>query len=260
MTVRTAEFFREYARHREAEGRGYSGAELRALPEIRTGPLARQWSVRARSYSAFVRRVVKPMGLPLDVLDLGAGNGWLCHRLAKLGHRTVALDIRDDSVDGLGAAAQLLDDVPQLFQRVSASFDELPFIAQRFDVTVFNASLHYAADLSRALFEAARVTRSGGVIAILDSPFYEREEDGEAMVAEKRARGSAAFGVRADVLLAPQFIEYLTPERLAAAMPALLWSRFRVLYPFWYEMRPLLARIKGKRRPSRFDVWTASAP
>ena len=260
MTAQPADFFRAYAQHRAAEGRGYSGAELRALPRLRSGPLARQWSVRARSFAAFVRHVVKPGGRSLDILDVGAGNGWLCHRLARMGHKLVALDIRTDDIDGLGAAAQLLSDDPHLFERINASFDDLPFTAQRFDIAVFNASLHYATDLSRTLFEAARVTRSGGVIAILDSPFYERAEDGEAMIAEKRAHGAATFGANADVLLAPAFIEYLTRERLDAAMPALAWSRRPVLYPFRYEMRPLVARLRGKRKPSRFDLWTASAP
>jgi SAM-dependent methyltransferase len=261
MNVQPAQFFREYALHRAAEGRGYSGADLFALPDLRTGPFARQWTVRARSFAAFVRHVVKAAERPqLHILDLGAGNGWLCHRLARLGHQPVALDVRDDAIDGLGAAAEFLRGRPELFERVAASFDALPFPAERFDITVFNASLHYATDLACTLFEASRVTRSGGMIAILDSPFYESASDGEAMVAEKRARAGAVFGERADVLLAPDFIEYLTPERLAAAMPALGWLRRRVRYPLWYELRPLAARLKGRRKPSRFDLWTARVP
>jgi SAM-dependent methyltransferase len=259
MTAEAAEFFRAYALHRAEEGRGYSSAELASLPELRTGPLARQWAVRARSYAAFVRRVVEPMAVrgPLGILDLGAGNGWLCHRLARMGHKPVALDIRADDIDGLGAAGEFLRKEPHLFERISASFDALPFGARKFDITVFNASLHYATDLANTLFEAARVTRGGGVIVILDSPFYAQETDGEAMVAEKRTQGADKFGTRAGVLLAPRFIEFLTRERLGTAMPALIWSRYRVLYPIWYEMRPLLARLKSSRKPSRFDVWTA---
>jgi hypothetical protein len=97
-------------------------------------------------------------------------------------------------------------------------------------------------------------------VAILDSPFYRSDDDGEQMVAEKRAQGAYRFGTRADVLLAQNFIEYLTPERLAGATPALSWTRHRVRYPLWYEMRPLLARLREKRKPSRFDVWSARVP
>ena len=80
------------------------------------------------------------------------------------------------------------------------------------------------------------------------------------MVAEKKSRGAASFGAQADVLLSPDFIEYLTPARLSAALPELRWTRKRVRYPLWYELRPLLAALKGERRPSRFDLWIAAKP
>lgn len=262
MSVMSAKFCREYARHRAEEGRTLRGTELKALPYLRRGPHARQWAVRAASFDAFVARVAQPMTAagPMDVLDAGAGNGWLCNRMAQMGNRAVALDIRDDDVDGLGAAKDFLVDTPNLFECVGASFDDLPFADHRFDVTLFNASLHYATDLRRVLAEAVRVTRPGGVLAILDSPFYASEEDGRLMVAEKLQSGAARFGARADVLLTQNFIEYLTPRRLAAAADTLSWSCSRVRYPLWYETRPLVARLRGRRKPSRFDLWTARAP
>ena len=159
-----------------------------------------------------------------------------------------------------GAAAEFLRNAPGLFECIVASFDDIPLESGRFDIALFNASLHYAQNLTCVLQEAVRVTRPGGTIVILDSPFYVRDEDGAAMVAEKHAQGQARFGARADVLLAQNFIEYLTHERLAAAAPDLVWSRRRVRYPLWYEMRPLLAWLKKKRAPSRFDLWTAGAP
>jgi SAM-dependent methyltransferase len=260
MSGITAQFCAEYARNRAREGHGLSGESLRALPYLRSGPLARQWAVRARSFDAFVRLVLEPARQPLALLDLGAGNGWLCHRAARLGHRPVALDMRDDDVDGLGAARCLLDETPGLFECITASFDAIPLESGRFDVVVFNASLHYAHDLKRSLTEAMRVTRPGGLLAIIDSPFYANDADGQAMIAEKKVRGACHFGSGADVLLAPDFIEYLTRERLARAAPALAWTRQRVRYPLWYEMRPLLARLRGRRAPSRFDLWTARLP
>jgi len=258
------QFLEEYARHRAAEGRGYGGGALRALPYLSDGPFARQWQVRARSFGAFVRHIVRPMtrahGRQLDILDLGAGNGWLCYRVARMGHKATALDLRTDNIDGLGAANEFLRDAPHLFERIVAPFDEIPLDANRFDIAIFNASLHYARDLTKALREAVRVTRPGGLVVILDSPFYARDEDGAAMVAEKRRQGEERFGQRADVLLSQDFIEYLTVDRLAAALPELAWSRRRVLYPLWYEMRPLQARLRGARRPSRFDLWSARVP
>jgi SAM-dependent methyltransferase len=261
MNVPTAQFLHEYARQRAHEGRTLRGDDLRSLPYLRSGPLARQWSVRARSYEAFVACIVEPMGRQcLRVLDLGAGNGWLCHRLARSGHRAIALDVRDDDVDGLGAAMDLLTDSPDQFQRVKASFGSLPFPDHAFDIALFNAALHYSTDLAGDLTEAKRVTRPNGTIAILDSPFYANERDGERMIAEKLANGATQFGRRAEVLLSQNFTEFLTRDRLQAANPILSWSHHRIRYPLWYELRPVMAWLRGSRRPSRFDLWSARVP
>jgi len=258
-------FRTEYGAHRASEGRAHSHAELLALPYVRNGPLAKQWSVRARTFEAFMRRVVAPVARgitdrPLRVLDLGAGNGWLCHRLARHGSDAVAIDIRDDSVDGLGAAAPLLGAEFPPFERVVATFDALPVGDAHFDVVVFNASLHYAIDLRSVLDEVRRVTQSGGRVAVLDSPFYDSEADGCAMVDDKRRNAATHFGERADALMALPFIEFLTRERLDRASKGLglAWRRHRVSYPLWYEARPYVARLRRQRRPSRFDLWEST--
>jgi SAM-dependent methyltransferase len=262
MSTSVEEFFHDYAKHRADEGRGLRGEDLRALPYLKSGPFAKQWTVRAKSYDAFLKHVLFPMeGVrALEILDLGAGNGWLSYRVALRGHKAVALDIRRDDVDGLGAAAEFLRDRPDMFECLSASFDDLPLTSGRFDIALFNASLHYAQDLTRVLGEATRVIKSGGRLVILDSPFYDSERDGAAMVAEKRVLGPANFGSRANVLLAMNFIEYLTRDRLEAATPGLVWSCRHVRYPLWYELRPLLAKLKRARAPSRFGLWIAQIP
>ncbi len=258
---------RAYARLRRTEGRGAGGeTELFALPWVTAGPLAAQWRIRARTFDAFLRRVVVPLERErrraLDVLDLGAGNGWLSARLAARGHRCVAADLRVDDVDGLAAAAPFARRLPRMFGRVAASFDALPIRPRLFDLVVFDASLHLAEDLPRVLEEAARAATPGGRIAILDSPFYARAASGEAMRTEKRRETAARFADVADDLLALSPVEFLTEERLAAAAaPAgLAFRRCRVLYPALYEARGVVARLKGARIPSRFDLWVARAP
>ena len=256
-------FASDYAAHRQAEGRGYSTAELLALPFLRTGPLARQWAVRARTFDAF-RILTESMaaGRSLNILDLGAGNGWLSYRMALAGHACTAIDIRGDDVDGLGAAAPLVARSAGRMRGLVGSFDSIPLAEAAADIAVFNASLHYSTDLAATLTEAARVVRPGGTLAILDSPFYESESDGAAMVAEKHSSAGDLFGSRADVLLGLPFIEFLTRARLAEASGALglRWFRRRVCYPLAYELRPIAAALSGKRRPSRFDLWVAERP
>ena len=258
---------RAYARLRRTEGRGAGGEkELFALPWVTDGPLAAQWRIRARTFDAFLRRVVASLererGQALHVLDLGAGNGWLSARLTERGHRCVAADLRVDDVDGLAAAAPFARRLPRMFGRVVASFDALPVRPRHFDLVVFDASLHLAEDLPRVLAEAARAAAPGGRVAVLDSPFYARAASGDAMRAEKRRETAARFGDVADDLLALAPVEFLTRDRLAAAgAPAgLAFRRRRVLYPVAYEARGVVARLKGARAPSRFDLWVARAP
>jgi SAM-dependent methyltransferase len=257
-----ARFRRAYAALREREGRGSGGlAELLALPYLRNGPWKESWRIRARTFESFVDVVVRPRsrakGRRLKVLDLGAGNGWLCYRLHALGHEPVAVDWRDDSVDGLGAACQYRSRLSPMFPRIAASYDALPLPPQQYDLAVFNASLHYSTDLNVTLSEAVRVLTVGGAIAILDSPFYRTARDGEAMVAEKRAGRGLDLGSARDDLLGLPSIEYLTRDRLVDATRdlGLTWRRHRVRYPLTYELRPLRALVFGRRRPSRFDVW-----
>ena len=193
----------------------------------------------------------------MRLLDLGAGNGWLAHRAAVAGAAALALDVRDDRVDGLGAAPP-----GSPMERVVASFDAIPIRRDEFDVVVFNASLHYAQDLGAALGEARRVARVGARIVVLDSPFYASETHGEAMVREKYANAEREFGARAPTLLAMSFVEYLTRQRLADASRGVRlgpWRRHRVRYPLWYELRGVRALLRGERPPSRFDLWESVA-
>ncbi|HUL50568.1 MAG TPA: class I SAM-dependent methyltransferase [Gemmatimonadales bacterium] len=265
--VASARFRAAYAEHRRAEGRGSGGAaELLALPYLRSGPFARQWAVRARSYEAFIRLVVSPAiarvaPRPLAVLDLGAGNGWLSYRLSRLGCRAVALDWRSDAVDGLGAARGYGSESGAPFTSVVASFDAIP-TGRRFDVAVFNAAIHYAVSLDQVIAAATRVVVSGGQLVILDSPFYERDADGARMVEAKHARALREWGPDAPDLVNLPAIEYLTRERLdrASRRLGLSWRRHRVRYPLWYRLRPLVAALKRERRPSRFDLWETQVP
>jgi len=257
-------FRQAYAAHRAREGRALSAGDLLQLPFLSHGPQAAQWRVRGRTFTCFVTRVLRPLARaraprPLTLLDLGAGNAWLCYRVARLGARPLALDVRSDAVDGLAAAAAYLPLLALPFPRIAAGFEALPLAPGCADLAVFNASLHYALDLPEVLGEALRVLRPDGRIAVLDSPFYRSATDGDAMVREKHANRRQVFGDLADDLTALPFVEYLTRSRLEEASTGLglVWRRHRPRYPLWYQLRPMIASLRGRRSPSRFDVWEA---
>ena len=52
--------------------------------------------VQAIERSLYFERHVLRANTPLDLLDLGAGCGWMSYRLASRGHRPVAVDILTD--------------------------------------------------------------------------------------------------------------------------------------------------------------------
>jgi len=242
-------FLEEYTAVRHAEGRGSDDPTYyRALPDCADDhPLAWQWRIRRATFVRFRRRLGPP---PQDVADLGAGVGWLSARLARDGHRPVAVDLSVDPEDGLGAARHYGE---PSFPRLRADFDRLPFADASLDVVVFNASFHYSADYDATVAEALRVLRPEGEIVILDSPVYRREASGEAMVAERKARFRKLYGFPSDALGSREFLTDPGLEALAARH-GFRWERETPWYGWSWALRPWRARLRGRREPSRFVI------
>ncbi|HWN44766.1 MAG TPA: class I SAM-dependent methyltransferase, partial [Thermoanaerobaculia bacterium] len=244
-----APFLRDYTRIRHAEGRGSEDPEhyLR-LPDCDPShPIAWQWQMRRQTWETFRRRVLPRLGP--KILDLGAGVGWLSHRLAGLGYQPCAVDVSVDDRDGLAAARHYAPNWP----RLQAELDRLPLADGQADAAIFNASLHYSSDYAATLREARRVLRPGGSLVILESPIYRKDESGRRMVAERHADFDRHFGTRSDALPS---IEYLTWDRLddLARELGIRWQRFPTWYGWRWALRPWVARLKRKREPSRFVI------
>lgn len=121
-------------------------------------------------------------GVPLYILDLGAGNGWLSNRLAMRGHQVAAVDLTTNDFDGLGCFRHY----ETTFMPVQADFDYLPFMNCSVDLVLFDASLHYATCYEKTFHELLRVLNPGGRLVIIDTPFYEDKASGEKMVKERQ--------------------------------------------------------------------------
>ena len=241
-------FIDDYLKIRRAEGRGSDDpAYYLALPyEDLTGRLSEQWAMRARTYRYFEKHVLGPG--PLDVLDLGAGCGWMSYRMSLTGHRPVAVDLLSDSRDGLGAARHY----PH-FPKFEAEFDRLPFADGSFDLAVFNASLHYSSDYSKTLAEARRAVRDGGRVVVLETPVYRLREYGEAMRRERHRHFLARYETESDHVGS---IEYLDLEMIAKLSRELgiEWRIHKPWYGLAWHTRPLRAWLRGRRPPSRFWI------
>ena len=255
-----ARFIADYERIRAAEGRGSENESFYlGFPYVDlSGRNHKQWQIRARSYECLMDNVLKP-SLPSGggrILDLGAGNGWMSYRLAMAGHHPFAIDLLVNRSDGLGAAEHYRRHLPGLFPRFCAEIAHLPFQSDQFDAAIFNASFHYAEDYEASLREAIRCVRVGGVVIISDTPWYSSEKSGARMVSERHAFFLQRYGTASDAI---RSAEYLTDARLHELQDQLSirWTAYTPDYGFYWTMRPIIAKLRRRREPSRFRIYAA---
>lgn len=257
-----APFMREYQIVREAEGRGSSNPEYYlALPyEDLSARNRGQWAIRAQTYRFLERKILPELesraGRNLDIVDLGAGNGWMSYRLSLRGHSLVAVDLLASQLDALAAAGHYRSILPKLFPRFQAELDSLPFAGNQFDLAVFNASFHYSEDYVETLSEAIRCLRPGGTVIIADTAWYTCEESGGQMLRERQQLFTQRYGFPSDAIAS---LEFLTDARLAALEKhfGIRWRTYSPFYGLRWATRPLIAKLKGKREPSRFRIYVA---
>ncbi len=109
-----------------------------------------------------------------SVLDIGTGTGRIAELFAQTAEHVVALD---KNLEMLKIARAKLQHLPAAqVELVQGDFTDLPFAASSFDTVLLHQVLHFAQDPAVPLAEAARVTRPGGRIAIVDFAAHDREE------------------------------------------------------------------------------------
>jgi SAM-dependent methyltransferase len=257
-----ARFAEDYASIRAAEGRGSTSTSYYlALPYADlSGRLAAQWAIRARTFLYIEREILPRLAAlrhqPLRILDLGAGNGWMSYRLALQGYAPIAVDLLTNDQDGLGAARHYRHVLVRPFPCFQAEVDNLPFADSQFDVAIFNASFHYSENYEKTLAEALRCVRNWGTVLIADTPWYSDDQSGRRMLEERRALFISRYGFPSDQL---KSLEYLTDKRLGALEQRfhIRWQTHRPGYGLRWRMRPLVARLRRARKPSRFRIYAA---
>ncbi len=113
----------------------------------------------------------EPVG---TLLDIGTGTGRMAELFAGRAERIVALD---KNLEMLRIARAKLQHFPaDRIELVQGDLGDLPFAAASFDTVLLHQVLHFVQDPATALVEAARVTRPGGRIAIVDFAAHNHEE------------------------------------------------------------------------------------
>jgi ubiquinone/menaquinone biosynthesis C-methylase UbiE len=127
---------------------------------------------RSGPWRAFARRIVLPwvlqgMRLHGDVLEIGSGSGAMAAGLLSTAP-DVRLTVTDYDDAMVGAAARLLARRHERATVQQADATALPFASDSFDAVLSVLMLHHVVDWERALAEAVRVLRPGGVVVGAD--------------------------------------------------------------------------------------------
>lgn len=206
------------------------------------------WAIRQRTFRKFQTiAAALPRGIALDI---GAGNCWMTRYFDRWGFDAIALDVNDSPADGLRAGQKFLDAGAQ-FLRVRAGMERLPFLSDRITLVAANASFHYASDFRAALSEFERVLAPGGMIVIIDTPFYERSADGERMIAERVVHFRDKYGVDETLGSRARYLTFEGFEQLLRSMN-LKWRIVSVwpgLARKYEEVRGQLAGYRVARFP-----------
>jgi SAM-dependent methyltransferase len=228
--------------------------DYRMLPCVPSEhPQAAEWRIRRASYAHLQRELLPDVWRDtLRIVDIGAGCGWLSHRLTALGHRVSAVDRLDDEVDGLGACRHY----PVSFAAVHADFDALPFAPAQFDLAVFNASLHYSPDPAATLAEALSVLVPGGTVAVMDSPMFVHADAGRCMVADQLRRFEAEAGIEAPTRTGVGFLTFEALASIASDL-GLEWHFVPSRGSMLWRLRRQVAGIRLRRAPAAFGLWMA---
>lgn len=135
--------------------------EAHAGPDTRD---ARQL-VPGRSWAAWSRALGMLMP-PLQVADLGCGEGYLTIEAARWAKRVIAVDRSTAVLNRARALARRRHVSNVVWKR--GELEKLPIRDATIDVTLLSQALHHAHDPARAVAEAARVTAPGGRVLVLD--------------------------------------------------------------------------------------------
>jgi SAM-dependent methyltransferase len=102
------------------------------------------------------------------LLDVGAYNGWLSHRLALDGHRVTAVEYFDDELDGIGAHRFY----PTRWRAIQLDLRDLSVLDERFDLVVVNRCVQFFPDPPAMAAHAFHRVADGGTMVLTGLEFF----------------------------------------------------------------------------------------
>jgi SAM-dependent methyltransferase len=121
--------------------------------------------VPGRSWAAWARALGHLLP-PLDVVDIGCGEGYLTLEAARWARSVIGIDRSDEVLERAKALATRRHMTNVVWK--AGDLSRLPLKDESVDVALLSQSLHHASDPERAIAETMRVLRPGGRLLILD--------------------------------------------------------------------------------------------
>ena len=164
-------FQKLYMQLRKKEKRVYTDEEVWSLPQVAATHLHfKEWLLRKKSCDRLIKHLDQK-SKPLDILEIGCGNGWLSAQLAKnTSGQVMGMDI--NKVE-LTQATRVFSDISNL-KFISCDIRSALPEHNSFDIIVFAASLQYFSSLNEIMQSAFQCLRTGGEVHILDTIFYKK--------------------------------------------------------------------------------------
>ena len=121
--------------------------------------------VPGRSWAAWARALGHLLP-PLDVADIGCGEGYLTLEAARWARTVTGIDRSDDVLERAKSLSARRDITNVEWKK--GDLARLPLRDASVDVALLSQALHHASDPERAVAEAVRILRPGGRLLILD--------------------------------------------------------------------------------------------
>jgi SAM-dependent methyltransferase len=222
-----------YIAIREKEGRTYTDKQVAQLPEIDTKhPYYKEWKKRQRSSQRLIT-YLKAMQRPLNILEIGCGNGWLANKLAKIPHvRVIGLDPNRIEIE---QACRVFN--KKNLQFVHKGFNGDAFDGKvKFDVIIFAASLQYFPSVRTIMADAFALLSHTGKVHILDTPFYTKDQVEGSVLRCRKYYADMSFPEMADHYFHHSISKLQVFKHKILFDPSGFWNRLMKKDVFYWVM------------------------
>ena len=161
-------FETQYIRLRRWEKRIYADGEVAQLPVVvPTHPYYKEWQLRKESSKKLID-YLKRRSQPINILEVGCGNGWLSAKLAGINRSNVtSIDINNEELEQAKRVFSHISNLQFYYRNINELENEM-----KFDVIVFAAAIQYFNSLKNIITNSLTHLSKEGEIHIIDSPFY----------------------------------------------------------------------------------------